>query len=365
MKLATQVVASTASHIYPRMKFKSTLLAFVGGNLAANRGGVSVRRLVTVATNSFSSVVQGSSKDECIGIGGMTRCAATTRKSSLGSQAVEVQDDNGNWMDTLPFIEGRHRSVRIVVDGAIVARKDDFGEKLRNTIDSCREIGKASIWAEVPIQFGSFMEELSKEKFVLHHADESGKVANLYLWLNEETECKIPSFATHQIGVGAIVINSRDEILVVRELRNNYLPWKIPGGLADLGEDLETAVIREVSEETGIEAEFENVLSMRHTHGLQFGRSDLYFVCRLRPKEERDEEGNLIIPEPVAEVSEIAAVKWLPIEEYRAMVNEHHPMMRHILKLYDDSSSHIQKSVVKSVVPGRKPSSVYHGSLSK
>ena len=60
-------------------------------------------------------------------------------------------------------IEGRHRSVRIVVDDAIVARKDDFGENLRNTFASCKEIGKARIWAEVPIQFGSFMKDLSKK----------------------------------------------------------------------------------------------------------------------------------------------------------------------------------------------------------
>ena len=80
------------------------------------------------------------------------------------------------------------------MDDAIVARKDDFGENLRNTFASCKEIGKARIWAEAPIQFGSFMKELSKEKFVLHHADESGKFTNLYLCLNEETECKIPSY---------------------------------------------------------------------------------------------------------------------------------------------------------------------------
>ena len=36
-----------------------------------------------------------------------------------------------------------------------------------------------------------------------------------------------------QVGVGAMVINPvKDEILVVREARNNYRPWKIPGGLS-------------------------------------------------------------------------------------------------------------------------------------
>ena len=48
-----------------------------------------------------------------------------TPKSSLESQSVEVQDDSGNWMVALPFIKGRHRSVRIVVHDAI-----DFGKHL-------------------------------------------------------------------------------------------------------------------------------------------------------------------------------------------------------------------------------------------
>ena len=65
------------------------------------------------------------------------------------------------------------------MDDAIVARKDEFGENLRNTFASCKKIGKARIWAEVPIQSGSFMKELSKEKVVLHHTDESGKFANV------------------------------------------------------------------------------------------------------------------------------------------------------------------------------------------
>jgi len=120
-------------------------------------------------------------------------------------------------------------------------------------------------------------------------------------------ECKIPTFATHQVGVGAIVVNSRDEILVVRELRKNYLPWKIPGGLAELGEHLDEAAIREIMEETGVPTKFTSVLSVRHTHGMQFGRSDLYFVCRLEPVEEVDEDGTVRIPEPVADASEIAA----------------------------------------------------------
>ena len=75
------------------------------------------------------------------------------------------------------------------------------------------------------------MEDLG---FEFHHAQ--GKTAKLNRWLKDEFDSKVPEFATHHVGVGAVVVNSRNEILVVKGLRRNYLPWKIPGGLADIGE---------------------------------------------------------------------------------------------------------------------------------
>ena len=54
-----------------------------------------------------------------------------------------------------------------------------------------------------------------------------------------------------QVGVGAVVFQ-RDAVLLVRR-RNPPLAgsWIVPGGLVELGETLEQAVIREVREETG------------------------------------------------------------------------------------------------------------------
>nr|KAF6401925.1 nudix hydrolase 6 [Rousettus aegyptiacus] len=62
--------------------------------------------------------------------------------------------------------------------------------------------------------------------------------------------------------------------------------WKFPGGLSEPGEDIGDTAVREVFEETGVRTEFRSILSLRQQHGIPgaFGKSDMYVVCRLRPR---------------------------------------------------------------------------------
>ena len=55
------------------------------------------------------------------------------------------------------------------------------------------------------------------------------------------------------IGVGVIGFNAAGEILLEREYRHGVgeVVWQVPGGLAAPGEDLQTAGLRELLEETG------------------------------------------------------------------------------------------------------------------
>jgi mutator protein MutT len=55
------------------------------------------------------------------------------------------------------------------------------------------------------------------------------------------------------VGVGAIIICNGKILLVKRRGEPGKGRWSIPGGIVELGETVEEAVIREVKEETGLD----------------------------------------------------------------------------------------------------------------
>lgn len=104
-------------------------------------------------------------------------------------------------------------------------------------------------------------------------------------------------------------MNDQREVLLVKDKHEGAM-WKFPGGLADRGEGIGEAAVREVWEETGVETKFRSVLSMRHQHEVQFGNSDLYFICRLMPKAGGAVDINKC-------THEIADACWTPLEQFK------------------------------------------------
>ena len=64
------------------------------------------------------------------------------------------------------------------------------------------------------------------------------------------------------IAVGVLVID-KDKVLIIKrgEEPNKFL-WSIPGGLVEIGEELEEAAIREVKEEMGIDIKIEKMIGI-------------------------------------------------------------------------------------------------------
>mmetsp|Transcript_36486 Transcript_36486/g.56006 ORF Transcript_36486/g.56006 Transcript_36486/m.56006 type:complete len:194 (-) Transcript_36486:4-585(-) len=132
-------------------------------------------------------------------------------------------------------------------------------------------------------------------------------------WLPEDEDNNLPSYATHTVGVGGMVLShDKEHLLAIQENVQSFgVHWKMPGGLLDpYGEQVEQACQREVWEETGIKSKFEGVLGVRELKGFgKFMVPDLYFVCLLSLPENGSEEINII------HTSEIKEAKWVHLSE--------------------------------------------------
>lgn len=184
---------------------------------------------------------------------------------------------------------------------------DEFHRRLTTSLEVWREEGRALVWLEVPIEQASLIPVATKAGFTFHHTTEEA----LTLLNKFRPDALAPYFATHFIGAGAVVLNDRQELLVVNELhrRDQSRPYyKLPGGALHPGEHLVDAVTREVYEETGVRAKFDALVCFRHWHGYRWGKSDIYFICRLSPLSE----------EITIQASEIEESMWMPVADYLA-----------------------------------------------
>jgi 8-oxo-dGTP pyrophosphatase MutT (NUDIX family) len=183
---------------------------------------------------------------------------------------------------------------------------DEFRERLRYSMDAWQKDGKRLVWLDVPRRLSELIPVATQAGFFFHHSDED----NLVMVCRLVEGAFVPTHATHYIGVGGVVLNERQELLVVceRHRRTAQPYYKLPGGALQPGEHLVDAVLREVLEETGVSASFESLVCFRHWHGYRYGKSDIYFVCRLAP----------LSQDLTMQAEEIEELLWMPVEEYFA-----------------------------------------------
>ncbi len=181
----------------------------------------------------------------------------------------------------------------------------EFGGRLSESIEQWKSAGIGVVWLSLSGEQTHLVQTALGCGFEYHHCAAS----ELMLVQQLAPEAPLPTFATHTIGVGGLALSERKEILTVVErqdliTRPDHL--KFPGGMLEPGEHIAAGVVREVFEETGIETEFESIVGFRHHHGGQFGTSNIYFVCSLRP----------LTFDITIDEAEIGKALWMPIDEY-------------------------------------------------
>ncbi|KAK6947537.1 Pre-nudix hydrolase domain [Dillenia turbinata] len=190
---------------------------------------------------------------------------------------------------------------------------DVFASMLQSSLSHWKKQRKRGVWLKLPLELSALVPIAVKEQtveteegFEYHHA-ERGYVMLTY-WI-PEGPCLLPANASHQVGVGGFVINDNNEVLVVQE---KQCPpelvglWKLPTGYILESEEIFTGAVREVREETGIDTEFVEVIAFRHAHNVAFEKSDLFFVCMLRPLSSQIKVDDF----------EIQAAKWMLLAEF-------------------------------------------------
>uniref|UniRef100_A0A8D9EFQ7 Nudix hydrolase 8 n=2 Tax=Cacopsylla melanoneura TaxID=428564 RepID=A0A8D9EFQ7_9HEMI len=183
---------------------------------------------------------------------------------------------------------------------------EDFQQQLEKSLINWKADNVRGVWFNVSLSQADVIPVLTKHGFRFHHASKDGSTLIMTKWLPEDQESRIPGYAHTMIGAGAVVLNEKNQVLVVKEFYRSRPQWKLPGGYVELSEDIGEAAKREVLEETNIRTEFHSLAAFRHTHKAAFGCSDIYFIVRLKPLTE----------DITNDDREIAESKWMDVDEF-------------------------------------------------
>ncbi|KAG2394358.1 Nudix hydrolase [Vigna angularis] len=208
----------------------------------------------------------------------------TYMSATLASLSKEEEVESKG-IETLRAVEDQHGGVIVSMEESMDSSV--FAFLLEDSISKWKEQGKRGVWIKLAREHSNLVDSAVKAGFRFHHAEPDYLM--LVNWI-ANTPDTLPANSSHRVAIGAFVMNAKREESNGRFSGTGF--WKLPTGGVDEGEDICTAAIREVKEETGA----------------FFGKSELFFVCMLQPRSFEIQR----------QVSEIEAAQWMAVEEYMA-----------------------------------------------
>lgn len=221
---------------------------------------------------------------------------------------------------TTPYFEYQYDDFNGITINTLdaVTSTEDFKHALTHLIKQAKSDSKQLIWISIPHSHALYIPIATELGFEFHNclSDE------ITLTLSLKENVYIPFIPSYTIGAGAIVINDKQEVLVIKERIEKQSAYKLPGGHVELTEKISEAIVREVFEETGVRAKFTSILGLTSKHPYRFGKSNMYFICKLEPLTEKID---------IQDTDEIEDAKWVPIDEY-IQDESHHAFNRNMVK---------------------------------
>ncbi|MBL4828667.1 MAG: NUDIX domain-containing protein [Aliivibrio sp.] len=196
-----------------------------------------------------------------------------------------------------------------------------FTAELTTLLASLKPFKKRLVWLTLPIDKAAWVGIVAGFGFVFHNCLEQ----EVTMILRLAPDAYAPFVPTHSIGSGALVLNDKNQILLVKEIKQPGLGYKLPGGHIELNENISQAILREVVEETGVVTEFDSLVGFAIKHNYRFSKSNIYFVCKLNVVSEKID---------IQDTDEIEDAKWMDVESY----------------LSDDSSSVFNRKMVATLL---------------
>ncbi|KJH42035.1 hydrolase, NUDIX family [Dictyocaulus viviparus] len=203
-------------------------------------------------------------------------------------------------------------------------RLEVFSTIISESLNKWRKANVQGVWFQIEINDSHIIPLMVEHGFQFHHAQPNYLVMTKWL---PATPSTLPRYAHTLIGVGGLVVDSEDRVLLMKEKRGHYLGWKLPGGASDPGENIFETASREVLEETGVRATGRAIICFRQAGVSQFKSvGDIFFICLM----------DVIDGEIKSCPKETADCKWFTRSEIDVLPkSEFLEIQKEILRRYD------------------------------
>ncbi|KAL4491482.1 hypothetical protein ABPG72_008138 [Tetrahymena utriculariae] len=197
----------------------------------------------------------------------------------------------------------------------IPQEKQLFSQILKDLEKQWLSDQKRAVWLKINVNQLEVLQDSINLGYKIHHATSEHII--LSKWLLEGQKNTLPGYASHYVGCGGAVINSKNEVLMVQEKYGyNSEIWSFPGGRADPSEEINETAEREIYEELGMKVEAVDLLLLRESTQSIFNKPDLYFAFLMRPVEQN--------PEIKIDKEELNNYTWVPLSKIDEFIEKQH-----------------------------------------